>query len=508
MRVVLTGSAGFVGRSLLTALVDAGHIVTPVVRCATTVLDPRARPFVTVDLATEIDWLPIVQGQDVVVHAAARVHVISDTEADPMAAFRRVNTTATLRLAHAAAQAGVRRFIFLSTIKVNGEETLPGCPFTAQDIAQPSDPYAVSKHEAETGLRQIGTRSGMEIVVVRPPLVYGPGVQGNFATMLRWLRRGVPLPLASVTGNRRSLVALGNLVDLLVQCVDMPAAANQVFLVSDGEDLSTAVLLRRLAAALGCRSRLFPVPTGVLSMLGRVLGRRATVQRLCGNLQVDIGHTRRQLGWAPPMGVDDGLRRAGGSLPKVRPPMFGKRAFDVVLACSSALLLLLPCAIVWLLVRMTSRGPALYWSDRVGRNNAIFRMPKFRSMRIDTPAVATHLMVDPASYLTRIGPFLRKSSLDEIPQLWSIVKGDMSFVGPRPALFNQYDLIALRTAHGVHTLMPGLTGWAQINGRDEIPIPDKVALDVQYLQKQSFWFDLKILALTAVKVMRRDNVTH
>ena len=188
--------------------------------------------------------------------------------------------------------------------------------------------------------------------------------------------------------------------------------------------------------------------------------------------------------------------------------MFAKRVFDVTMACLLGLLLLLPCACVWLLIRLTSRGPALYWSDRVGRNNAIFQMPKFRSMRLDTPAIATHLMRDPASYLTPIGPFLRKSSMDEIPQLWSIFKGDMSFVGPRPALFNQHDLVALRTAHGVHTMVPGLTGWAQVNGRDEIPIPDKVALDAQYLHQQSFWFDLKILARTAVKVMRRDNVTH
>jgi O-antigen biosynthesis protein WbqP len=185
-----------------------------------------------------------------------------------------------------------------------------------------------------------------------------------------------------------------------------------------------------------------------------------------------------------------------------------KRLFDLTLALALGLLLLVPCAVIGLLVRLTSRGPALYWSDRVGRYNRIFRMPKFRSMRVDTPAVATHLMSDPAAYLTPIGPFLRKTSLDELPQLWSIAKGDMSFVGPRPALFNQDDLIALRTHHGVHALVPGLTGWAQINGRDEIPIPDKVALDLQYLQRHSFWFDLKILVLTAIKVVRRDNVSH
>ena len=185
-----------------------------------------------------------------------------------------------------------------------------------------------------------------------------------------------------------------------------------------------------------------------------------------------------------------------------------KRLFDLLLALCVAVVLALPVAVVAVAVRLTSAGPALYWSDRVGRGNKIFKMPKFRSMRVGTPAVATHLLADAKSHLTPIGSFLRKSSLDELPQLWSILVGDMSFVGPRPALFNQHDLIALRTQHGVHELVPGLTGWAQVNGRDELPIPDKVKLDVEYLQRQSLWFDIRILWLTFVKVLRRDGVSH
>lgn len=187
---------------------------------------------------------------------------------------------------------------------------------------------------------------------------------------------------------------------------------------------------------------------------------------------------------------------------------FMKRLFDLLLAIVAALILMLPIALVAVMVWLTSPGPALYWSDRVGRHNRIFKMPKFRSMRIGTPAVATHLLQDPKVYLTPIGSFLRKSSLDELPQLWSILVGDMSFVGPRPALFNQDDLVALRTEFGVHELVPGLTGWAQINGRDELPIPEKVKLDVEYLRRQSFWFDIRILWLTFVKVIRRDGVSH
>jgi O-antigen biosynthesis protein WbqP len=185
-----------------------------------------------------------------------------------------------------------------------------------------------------------------------------------------------------------------------------------------------------------------------------------------------------------------------------------KRLFDLVLALVAAVFLVLPIAAVAVAVRLTSPGPTLYWSDRVGRLNRIFKMPKFRSMRIDTPAVATHLLQNPDKWLTPIGSFLRKSSLDELPQLWSILKGDMSFVGPRPALFNQDDLISLRTEKGVHELVPGLTGWAQVNGRDELPIPQKVALDAEYLQRQSLRFDLKILWMTALKVLARDGVSH
>jgi len=185
-----------------------------------------------------------------------------------------------------------------------------------------------------------------------------------------------------------------------------------------------------------------------------------------------------------------------------------KRPFDLIAGICAGLVMLLPIALVALAVRLTSNGPVLYWSDRVGRNNIIFKMPKFRSMRISTPAVATHLLSNADSYLTPIGSFLRKSSLDELPQLWSILLGDMSFVGPRPALFNQQDLIEMRTQQDVHKLVPGLTGWAQVNGRDELPIPEKVKLDVEYLQRQSLWFDIRILWLTLVKVLRREGVAH
>ena len=204
----------------------------------------------------------------------------------------------------------------------------------------------------------------------------------------------------------------------------------------------------------------------------------------------------------PPLPEPSGASRVAPA------PGAGKRALDLVLTLSGGLVLLLPALVIAMLVRLTSRGPALYWSDRVGRDNAIFRMPKFRSMKIETPAVATHLLADPQQHLTPIGGFLRKTSLDELPQLWSVLRGDMSLVGPRPALFNQHDLIALRTERGVHRLLPGVTGWAQVNGRDELPIPQKVALDAEYLQRQSLGLDVAILVRTVWKVIRRDGVSH
>jgi nucleoside-diphosphate-sugar epimerase len=235
---------------------------------------------------------------------------MKDTSTDPLTEFCKVNVAGTANLARQAAKAGVKRFVFLSSIKVNGEFTEAGQPFTADDVPALEDPYGLSKHEAEQLLRQIAAETGMEVVIIRPPLVYGPGVKANFESMMRWLARGVPLPLAAVTNNRRSLVALDNLVDLIVTCLNHSAAANQTFLVSDGEDLSTAQLLKRMGAALGHPARLFYVPPALLKLGATVLNKPGIYQRLCGSLQLDIAKTRQLLGWSPPVSVDEGLRRA------------------------------------------------------------------------------------------------------------------------------------------------------------------------------------------------------
>ncbi|WP_081601231.1 MULTISPECIES: NAD-dependent epimerase/dehydratase family protein [unclassified Thioalkalivibrio] len=312
-RVLVTGATGFVGGAVIERLAVDGRRV-PVAACRRGVSVPAgAELAVTPSLGPEADWSGALQDVEAVVHAAARVHVMDEDAADPLAEYRRANVEGTLALARQAAQAGVRRFVFVSSIKVNGEQTAPGSVFSVADAPAPVDPYGVSKAEAEAALFALGRETGMEIVAVRPPLVYGPGVGGNFARMMQWVARGVPLPLGAVD-NRRSMVGLDNLVDLLVTCLEHPAAANRVFLAGDGEDLSTTDLLRRVAAAMDRRARLLLVPPVLLRAGARAVGRGEMARRLLDSLQVDISHTRETLGWEPPVSVDEGLRRAVVSL--------------------------------------------------------------------------------------------------------------------------------------------------------------------------------------------------
>jgi UDP-glucose 4-epimerase len=307
-RVLISGGTGFVGRSLAIRLAeDPRYLPVAAVRRQGTGMAPGVQPCLVGELGPDTDWGSALAGVDAVVHCAARVHVLKESAADPLAAFRRVNVAGTLRLAQQAARSGVRRFIFLSSIGVHGAETF-GLPFTAGSRAAPHSPYAVSKHEAEVALRRLARETGLEVVIIRPPLVYGPNAPGNFSTLLRLVFHGLPLPLGAIR-NRRSLVALDNLVDLLVTCIDHPAAANQAFLVSDGEDLSTPALLQRTALALGRPARLVPVPSSLVRGVARLLGKEEVGQQLCGSLQADIGKTRELLGWVPLLSVEAALAR-------------------------------------------------------------------------------------------------------------------------------------------------------------------------------------------------------
>jgi nucleoside-diphosphate-sugar epimerase len=306
MKLLVTGGHGFVGSRVLAALQQAGLTAAGSVRQAPS----GATAYLAIGcLNGQTDWSTATKGVDCVVHTAARVHMVKDSAADSLAEFRKVNVQGTLNLARQAATAGVRRLVFISSVKVHGEITALGAPFSADDVLAPLDAYGISKREAEQGLRDMAINTGMEVVIIRPPLVYGPGVKANFQAMMHWLSRGIPLPLGAIH-NQRSLVALDNLVDLIVTCTHHPAAANQSFLVSDGEDLSTTQLLRRMGQAMGRPARLIPVPPALLQAGAALLGKPELAQRLCGSLQVDTTKTRHLLGWKPPMSVDEGLRRA------------------------------------------------------------------------------------------------------------------------------------------------------------------------------------------------------
>ena len=309
MTILVTGANGFVGKALCRNAVAAGLRVRGAVR-DTGAVCKGVESITSLSLDKKTEWTRALVDCRAVIHAAARVHIMTDDSSDPLSEFRRVNVEGSLHLARQAANAGVRRFVFVSSVKVNGEGTTGRKPFTISDMPAPQDPYGISKAEAEDGLRQIAADTGMEVVIVRPPLVYGPGVKANFAALMRWLQRGIPLPLGAVTQNRRSFVALDNLVDLLITCIDHPAATNQTFLVSDDEDLSTTALLQRMGRAMGKPARLLPVPAAWLRGGAALLGKADVAQRLLGSLQVDITHTRDMLGWAPPISVDEGLRRA------------------------------------------------------------------------------------------------------------------------------------------------------------------------------------------------------
>lgn len=307
MKVLLTGATGFLGRRVAMALQSRTDVkLTAAVRQR---VEKRFAHVVEVpDLDENTDWSTALTDQQVVIHAAARAHIMKDEVVDPLTEYRRVNVDGTLNLTRQSVAAGVKRFIFISSIKVNGEQTPTGKPFIAEDTAAPEDAYGISKWEAEQGLQKMAREMGMEVVIIRPPLVYGLDVKGNFANMVRLVAKGLPLPLGTIH-NQRSLVALDNLVDLIITCIEHPAAANQVFLAGDGHDLSTTELLQGVAKAMGTPSRLIPVPQSWLMFGAKLFGKEAMAQRLLGSLQVDISKARDLLGWEPPISVEEGLRR-------------------------------------------------------------------------------------------------------------------------------------------------------------------------------------------------------
>jgi len=422
--ILITGASGFIGRHLISFLQADDFIL----RCSVHNNERNRSVSVVKDIGAETMWQECLADVNIVVHLAAYVQ---SSDLESMETFRQINVEGTLNLARQAAVAGVKRFVFISSIKVNGEETTSGSPFSENTLPKPQSFYAISKYEAEQGLRVISEETGLDVVIVRPPLVYGPDVKGNFKTMIRWAGKGIPLPLGAIQ-NKRSLVAIDNLVDFIVTCIKHPAAANQTFVVSDDEDLSTTQLLKHLSTAMEKSLFLIPVPVILLRFGAGLFGKREIIQRLCDNLQVDIAKARDVLGWQPIVSVDEGLRhcitdRQVRSV-KVRDVVI--RCFDIVF---SILGLILAFPVLLLLVGLSL---------------------------LDTGSLAS------ASSITPFGQLLRRTKLDELPQLWNVIKGEMSLVGPRPCLFNQDDLIQERETRGVFNARPGITGLAQVSAID------------------------------------------
>ena len=514
--ILVVGASGFVGRSVVRDLLKRGRRVLAAAR------DPQGLPaaaeFVPLaDLTQPLadwGWGALLASVDAVVYLAARVHVMNDTHPDPLQAYRAVNRDAAVALARAAAQQGVRRFVYLSSVKVNGEASAR--PLTEEDAPHPTDPYGISKLEAEEALLDLGNQTGLEVVVLRPPLVYGPGVKANFMALARAAGRGLPLPIGAVR-NRRSMIYVENLADLIAVVLSHPAAAGQIFSATDGQDLSTAEMTRQLAEAQGRTPRLPAVPVALLALLGRLTGRTAVIQRLTGSLQLSTAKAQDLLGWTPPYPVWQALARTGRSLDSTAQNTVGPyrlnrsqhlylrlRAVLERAVAAGLLLLLSPLYLLLaLLIRLDSPGPALFIQARAGRRHLPFRIYKFRTMRADAPQLSTEEMQRSGlSPITRLGAFLRRTSLDELPQLLNVLRGEMSLIGPRPALMTQTPVLTLREASGVDVLLPGITGYAQATGRDDLDDQEKVARDDHYLRHIGPSLDLRIVRLTLGSVMK------
>ncbi|MEZ6854233.1 hybrid nucleoside-diphosphate sugar epimerase/sugar transferase [Halodesulfovibrio aestuarii] len=465
MKVLVTGATGFVGNALCRSLGAAADYDVVATSRNMASFDEAVTVIPTGDYVTFTDWENVFCNVDVVIHTAGRAHVMNDTAQDPLSEFRRVNRDATLRLAEAAANAGVKRFIFLSSIKVNGEYTQNGIPFTPEQKEAPEDAYGVSKLEAEQGLQELAKNLDMEIVIIRLPLVYGVGVKGNFVSLMRLVATGIPLPFGCITDNKRSFVYLQNLIDFIRLCLAHPNAANQIFLVSDDRDISTSTLVRDLSAALGVRSILLPLPVGVFELCAVLIKKPQISQRLCGSLQVDIFKSKSLLGWQPPYSLEVGLTETANHFRMhnflMRTRML--RFFDVFFSVAG-LVILWPLLLIITILGLIDTGSPFFLQERVGKGKKPFTLIKFRTMKKNTESVASHLVS--AASITPLGKFLRKSKIDELPQLINVVRGEMSLVGPRPNLFNQKELMYEREVRGVYDVLPGITGLAQINNID------------------------------------------
>ncbi|WP_438013054.1 sugar transferase [Psychrobacter raelei] len=473
MNILVTGANGFIGEALVSSLLQTSHKpIACVRRSVKPVLDCEYRFIDKLDSTT--DWHDALKDIDVVIHCAAKASITKQEVNNPASSLKEVNTLATLNLAQQAAEAGVKRFIFLSSIKVNGEYSLPNQPFTPEVTQSPTDLYGLSKYEAEVGLQNIANNSNMDYVIVRPTLVYGNKVKGNFRSLMKWTHKGIPLPLGGINNNLRSLVSINNLTDFIISSIDNPNAINDVFLVSDGTDLSTSALLNNIAIGLGVKNRALPIPPLLIKTAVRLVGKEPIAQRLCGSLQVDISKTKEALNWQPKISTEEAVQQTAqhyaSSLFNSKKNSW-QRPLDITFS-AAGLVATSPLLIGTTIVGYFDTGSPLFIQERVGKDKKPFKLVKFRTMSLDTASVASHLADN--SSITKLGRILRKTKLDELPQLINVLKGEMSLVGPRPNLFNQEELIEARGNQGVYDVLPGITGLAQLSGID-MSTPDLLA---------------------------------
>lgn len=516
-KVLVVGASGFVGQSVVRYLLNRGERISAASRRPFDL--PSGASWVQLpDLTlSNNNWTPILEEVDSIVYLAARVHVMNDRHDSPLTAYKAVNCEAAVSLAQAAARCGVRRFIYISSVKVNGESSQK--PLTEVDEVNPKDPYGISKLDAEQELLALGRNTNLEVVILRPPLIYGPGVKANFMALAKLSGRGIPLPIGAIH-NQRSMIYVENLADLIAVVLKHPAASGEVFFASDGQDLSTPELARRLAEAQGRNPWLPAVPVVLLQIFGLISKRSDVIQRLTGSLQVSSEKASKKLDWVPPYPTWQALARTGQSLVQKKGLkisektdfykinanqanyIFLRSIFERFLAAILLILLSPLYIIITTLIMIDSRGPVIFTQARAGKSHRPFTIYKFRTMRYDAPQLSTEEMQKSGlNAITRIGFILRRTSLDEIPQLINILRGEMSFIGPRPALLTQSLVLRLRKNSGVIQLSPGITGYAQATGRDDLDDQDKVGRDEYYLKNIGIYLDMKIIFMTLQSIL-------